>query len=246
MTGHTAWPHLLADLTAKRDALTEIIHKLTTLFIDDEDLDASDVVDQRVNGHRTKTRRPKARPRTAPATHRRTRRAPAPADRAAVVDEDRRRKILTLLAEGPLATREVATRLRLDRLLVKMTLQRMKKVGLIASVGVTNGQRWTVPPSGPKAAPASASVLRAHDVSKTDLASVEARDAAILKYLRNHDGVASTEQLKSALPKEPALTADQFGAALHAALVRIKAKGLIGRTGDTWSLVGVGSRAANG
>jgi hypothetical protein len=35
--GHTAWPHLLADLTAKRDALTGLIETIRTHFVNDAD-----------------------------------------------------------------------------------------------------------------------------------------------------------------------------------------------------------------
>ena len=34
--GNIEWPHLLADITAKRDALNQVIETLTTHFIKDE------------------------------------------------------------------------------------------------------------------------------------------------------------------------------------------------------------------
>jgi len=44
--GNTAWPHLLADITAKRDALTQVIETIRTHFVDDDtaEMSASPVV----------------------------------------------------------------------------------------------------------------------------------------------------------------------------------------------------------
>jgi hypothetical protein len=68
-------------------------------------------------------------------------------------ENGRRQKIRALLEHDQLATREIATKLGIDRKLVKMCLQRMKKVGLLRSVGVGPGTRWTLPGSPAKEAP---------------------------------------------------------------------------------------------
>lgn len=39
--GNTAWPHLLADITAKRDALTQMIETIRTHFVDDNTAEMS-------------------------------------------------------------------------------------------------------------------------------------------------------------------------------------------------------------
>jgi Mn-dependent DtxR family transcriptional regulator len=58
-------------------------------------------------------------------------------------ENGRRQKILAVLADAPLATREIAQAIHVDRKLTKMALQRMAKVGLIKGVGAGPGRRWT-------------------------------------------------------------------------------------------------------
>lgn len=72
---------------------------------------------------------------------------------------------------------------------------------------------------------------------------VAARDEAILTFLRKRDGMARSETIRAAMPHEAGLTEQQQDAAYRNALSRLKTKHLIDRTGDTWSLVGVGSDA---
>lgn len=67
------------------------------------------------------------------------------------------------------------------------------------------------------------------------------RDEAILDALRRNDGMAVARDLQRAMPKESGLTDEQRDAAYRNSMSRLKARGLIGRTGDTWSLVGRGS-----
>ena len=67
------------------------------------------------------------------------------------------------------------------------------------------------------------------------------RDAAILDYLKLHDGIATRKLLKAAMPKEVGLSEEQRQAAYRNTMSRLKAKGLVDRTGDTWSMVGIGS-----
>lgn len=242
MIGKTAWPHLLADLIEKRDALTHIIEIVQTQFVDDED-DAAEAIPTPAVRRAVRARRGRPRKQaTASSTPRRAARTTRDETRR---DDERRATILALLETGPLATRDVATKLKLDRILTKMTLQRMKKVGLVTSTGVTSGQRWALP--GRESEPEVAAV-KPHDFGPTkELAIVDARDQAVLRYLRLHHGVAEAEDLKAAMPQEPALTNDQALTAFRSALVRLKAKGVIDRTGTRWHLVGApGSRVAHG
>jgi hypothetical protein len=68
-----------------------------------------------------------------------------------------------------------------------------------------------------------------------------ARDQAILSALKRNDGLGTSKLLQAAMPKEPGLNAEQKDDAYRNTMTRLKNKGLIGRTGDTWSLVGIGS-----
>lgn len=75
---------------------------------------------------------------------------------------------------------------------------------------------------------------------------IAARDAAILDAIRRCGGVATIRDLRLRFPKtDPAAaTPATLDDALRTALVRIRAKGHIGRTADTYSLVGAGSAEA--
>lgn len=84
---------------------------------------------------------------------------------------------------------------------------------------------------------------------RTDPATiVEARDAAVLRFITRHDGIASEKEMLTAIPRgEPAMTQEATSVALKQSLARLRFKHLIGRTGNTWSLVGAGANeAANG
>lgn len=85
---------------------------------------------------------------------------------------------------------------------------------------------------------------RPPSTSSTSAALAAARDAAILKCLERTEGIAKFSLLKAAMPKEPDLDAAQQDDAYRNTMTRLKKKGLIGRTGDVWSLVGVGSQRA--
>ena len=70
---------------------------------------------------------------------------------------------------------------------------------------------------------------------KVDTAVVEARDAAILAAIRRHGGMVMAHHLRKELPTDdPArrndVDADQ---AIKNALLRLKAKQQVARTGDT-------------
>jgi DNA-binding MarR family transcriptional regulator len=178
----------------------------------------------------------------------RTRRTPTPAQGRS----DRRAEVLALLDRGPLATREVAEQLGVDRLVCKMTLQRMKKVGLITSVGVTNGQRWALTAASRTAAPRTAPPPTAPprpDPSREDAAPVEARDAAILQRITSNNGVATIQELRRWFYSKADINGGgnseaNKADALMNALLRLKAKGILARTVDVWSEVGRGAMRA--
>lgn len=53
------------------------------------------------------------------------------------------------MKRAPLPTRDIAAHLKIEKRLTKMALQRMKKVGLVTSVGVRAGSKWTLPGTSP-------------------------------------------------------------------------------------------------
>lgn len=64
------------------------------------------------------------------------------------------------------------------------------------------------------------------------------RERALLTFLRLGAGFASSKELRKAMPHEPDLTTPkQRGDAFRNTVYKLKQKGQIGRTGDTWSLV---------
>jgi hypothetical protein len=152
-------------------------------------------------------------------------------------DQARTEAILAQLEDGALSVREIAAALHQERLVVKQALQRLAKAGVLAKIGVGPGTKYTCAPIAPpeptpRAVAASPVSLRAHDVSKTDLASVDARDHAILKFLRLH--VATEDQIRVAL-HDTTLGAAEYEAACQASLTRLSVKGLITRHGKTWT-----------
>jgi hypothetical protein len=70
------------------------------------------------------------------------------------------------------------------------------------------------------------------------------RSDAILKFLRSNNGLGTNAQLRKAMPKEPGLTDDQRDMAFRNTMTKLRTKGLVARTGQTWSLVGAGSGGA--
>ena len=175
-------------------------------------------------------------------------------------DSRRRTEILTFLQTGPQPTRAIAKHLKIDRIVCKMALQRMRKVGLLVTVGEKNGQRWTLPivievpaverpavvvPIAPRSSPAPSI---AAVTAKLDAAVVTRRDAELLRLLNVNNGVITLHELRRRFPpqSDPATDAAAKEEALKNTLLRLKARGLIARTADTWSLVGAGSLPAHG
>ncbi len=64
---------------------------------------------------------------------------------------------------------------------------------------------------------------------------------AVLSFLRKHNGVARFKELIAVMPKEPGQSDAQRESGCRNAVQRLRVKGVIGRTGDTWSLAGAGS-----
>ena len=90
---------------------------------------------------------------------------------------------------------------------------------------------------GPGAGP-----IVAKAASEADI--VEERDEFLLKQLRRSErGVATVNELVKVLPKtDPAKDRVE---AVKKSLLRLKVKGLVGRTGECYSLIGAGSLPAN-
>lgn len=90
----------------------------------------------------------------------------------------------------------------------------------------------------PSAVRAAKKTVRAERVSP-----FTAREDAIMSLLHRNDGVATSAMLRKAMPKEPDLTEEQRDAAYRNTMSKLKHRGVLGRTGDTWSLVGRGSES---
>lgn len=157
-----------------------------------------------------------------------------PAPPAAPVDrsEQRRAEVLALLAAGALPTRLIAEALKIDRLLCKMVLQRMKKVGLLETVGQRNGQRWVL-----AGTPTPPSATR---TPKTDTTAIETRDAAVLNRIQGaFRQMATQQELRRWFDTSTVAgsgTDLEKREALMNALRRLKAKGYVSRTHDTWAV----------
>lgn len=84
--------------------------------------------------------------------------------------------------------------------------------------------------------------LRPPTRQPVDVEIVEARDRAVLAALNRNGGLAMIRQLRGALPAgDPVKGSPVEETAISNALVRLKAKGKVARTGDTWSIVGIGT-----
>lgn len=77
------------------------------------------------------------------------------------------------------------------------------------------------------------------DRRKVTPAGSSDREEAVLRQLRRNSGVATGKELRAALR----ITEDD-NKAFQNALTRLKGKGAIARTGQTWSLVGAGSEGS--
>lgn len=67
-----------------------------------------------------------------------------------------------------------------------------------------------------------------------------ARDEALLVALRRNGGVGTAKELRKAIASK-GLTEEQVGKAVANSMYRLKQRGLVDRTGHTWSLSGAGS-----
>lgn len=61
---------------------------------------------------------------------------------------DRTAAIEALLKDGPQSTKDIAAHLGHPKLIVKMALQRMKRIGRLVQLGHGNGTRWALPGTG--------------------------------------------------------------------------------------------------
>lgn len=89
--------------------------------------------------------------------------------------------------------------------------------------------------------PRKSRIAKAVQPQAKTFAQSAARDEAILGALRRSHGVGTSKDLKAALPKEAGQSDEQRRAAFSNTMTRLKNTNRVGRTGDTWSLVGAGS-----
>jgi hypothetical protein len=149
----TPWPNVLRDLVEKRDALTMMIDIVRTHFVRDDGVNEMPESPRR-NGRGAGKERAARNGRTDGRSKGRasaTRSLPEPD--LGTHENGRREKIVSALMKGPLATREIAEIIRVDRKLTKMTLQRMAKVRLVKGVGHGPARRWALPGKSAKEEP---------------------------------------------------------------------------------------------
>lgn len=79
-----------------------------------------------------------------------------------------------------------------------------------------------------------------------DVDVVELRDQAMLAAINRNGGIAMVSQLRKSLPAGDPASRDDVDAdqAVKNSLLRLKAKGKVARTGDAWSIVGIGMAAS--
>lgn len=78
---------------------------------------------------------------------------------------------------------------------------------------------------------------------KVDVDVVEARDKSILAAIDRVGGIVFAKDLRLPAGDPAAGDAVQRAEAVRMSLMRLKAKGILARTGDAWSRVGVGMMA---
>lgn len=66
-----------------------------------------------------------------------------------------------------------------------------------------------------------------------------AREAAVLGALKRSGGMAMGRDLLAAFVREPGWDEGQRKGAFRNTMTKLKAKGIVGRTGETWSLIGI-------
>lgn len=161
--------------------------------------------------------------------------------------------VATVKATGPIAVKALADKLCVNHWTLRDRLSQLQVSGLIRFIGQGRGRRITLagaPTPVSKALP-SKPVAPASPVAaplKTDDRTIEARDAAVLESIRRIGGVGTIRDLRLRFPKaDPAAgNPSTLDEALRNSLSRLRSKGLIGRTADSYSLVGAGSEIGRG
>jgi hypothetical protein len=156
----SARPSRSVDDAKDRDAGATLIHTMCLGAGDDEQLHACSKMVTRLAKNRGPLRCPDCTLAHKRFVTTRSLRKTRQADRDVLAritaapnrDEGRTAAICTLLEkQGPLATSRVARQLGQERLVVKQALQRLKKAGVLRTVGATNGQKWAL--ARPSSAP---------------------------------------------------------------------------------------------
>lgn len=161
--------------------------------------------------------------------------------------------VATVKATGPIAVKALADKLCVNHWTLRDRLSQLQVNGLIRFIGQGRGRRITLAgaPSPVSKALPSKPVAPASPVAaplKTDDRTIEARDAAVLESIRRIGGVGTIRDLRLRFPKaDPAAgNPSTLDEALRNSLSRLRSKGLIGRTADSYSLVGAGSEIGRG
>lgn len=134
--GSTAWPHLLADLKAKRAALDQVIEIVERTFVLEEELASPAPA---ASAKRPYTRRGKPARKVKAVRGR---------PRAASVTPARERVLDLLRTRSPLKPRELAAQLKIDAWKVSYDTKPLIAEGLITVTGKTNTRAFAITEKG--------------------------------------------------------------------------------------------------
>lgn len=137
---------------------------------------------------------------------------------------------------------EAAAEMLLGRLIVKRTAIDLAIDETKLLIGDISGRREPPAPVASQPRPAKVAAAprksrRSPDSVRSENAAIEERDHSIMKALREAGGLASSRTLRRSITFDASMSESQQGAAFRNTVQRLKKKGLIDRTGNTWSLV---------
>jgi hypothetical protein len=146
--GNIEWPHLLADITAKRDALNQVIETLTTHFIKDGSSDAPVVHARRGRKPGRRKTAAKRNERTNERTNERAKRAPTGRRSRSLPDVSPHGEAIlaALRAKSPQRPSELAKVLKLERPALTFQIKPLLKSGAVLATGATMNRQFSLPP----------------------------------------------------------------------------------------------------
>lgn len=144
--------------------------------------------------------------------------------------------VAAIRTAGPIGIKPLAERMSVNHWTLRDRLSRLHTSGDVVYVGAGRGRRVALPD---QAARFARTATARPDPCREDAAGVETRDVAVLQRIDGNGGVATVQELRRWFLKHPEINGggsdEQQAEALKNALFRLKAKGKLSRTLDTWS-----------